>query len=228
MMDERFERFLNDLMGPDEKKTFQAELDADPQLNEQFEQAREEIVGIEAHFLREDLKKLQKSPGSSETPKKKWPWLILGLLLLAVLTAFLVWPKNKSTSPEQIYLAYYQADPGLPTPMSAAGEYGFLNAMVDYKEGDYAAALQAFTSLGSQQPAGDTLAYYLANTYQAMEDFEPAKTLYQQVIDANLTFMNKSKFQLGLILLREGDMDRAKRLIQESGRQIKELGLAEE
>jgi tetratricopeptide (TPR) repeat protein len=101
--------------------------------------------------------------------------------------------------------------------MSATDNYAFEKAMIDYKKGDYPAAIQAWDSLKKRQPANDTLNYFLGAAHLANKNHGQAVT-YLKSVTASATsfFKGDAYWYLGLALLKEGKTEEARAAIQQS------------
>jgi len=111
--------------------------------------------------------------------------------------------------------------------MGASDNYLFDRAMVDYKVGDYDAALQIWENLQESKPANDTLNYFIASAYMGKENDEIAISYFQKVIiNESSFFRNDALWYTGLALIREKKMKEAISVLEKAEHQDKDRLLA--
>ncbi|MCB0647756.1 MAG: hypothetical protein KDC49_13900 [Saprospiraceae bacterium] len=167
------EKYLDGQLDNQASLEFEQEMSSDPSLRQEVEDLRTLKSALETRALREKLEAIMEEPAvSAEQPKSNKGigasrWILVALLLMATLALLYYVGKQLKTKevPQMEYAAYFQKDPGLPTPMGApAGEYTLMDAMVDYKAGNYEMSL---LKLGQLQNYTDTITYYKAlNLYE--------------------------------------------------------------
>lgn len=119
---------------------------------------------------------------------------------------------------EKLFSHYFQPDPGLATVMSQSASYDFEKAMVEYKNGQYQAALKTWTELLTQNPGNDTLIYFMGSAQMAMGKYEEAmKNLEQVANNTSSTFVRDACWYLGLYYLRVNDKQQAIDYLIKSG-----------
>ena len=218
---EQIENYVLDNMTPEERAAFDAELANDPALQLKVENMRLLLVGLKEGILHNKLDtfhqqvpKAAKEIKMNRRPSSVKTWLIAAsILLLAGVGGWLLLAKGNSN--ERLFAAYFKPDPGLITAMSATDNYAFERAMIDYKKGDYAAAIQTWDSLQKTQPANDTLNYFLGAAHLANENSKAAVS-YLQKATTSAFFKDDAYWYLGLALLKEGKKAEAKKAISQS------------
>ncbi len=216
---EMVEAYLLDRMPASEREAFGRTIANDPELREDVEALRENILAIELGAFTRKLKEIayeqdvqvlrldtDRSRKSASTP-----WKLLGYAaMLAVVLAVGLWWSMRAPLEERLFSEHFMADPGLPVAMSAVDNYTFHDAMVDYKLGEHALAREKWSTLLRTDPANDTLLYFIASTHMNEGDHASAEPLYQQVAaDPGSGFSHRANWYLYLIQVREDRVDPA-------------------
>lgn len=215
------ERYLTGSMTEAEKQVFMEQLSSDETLQHKIREVQTLLLGIQEDGLREKMAAIHAAHfQSSEKKAKIFPMrrmmLAASVLIVAIIGIWLLDPfGNKS---KKIYSKYYSPDPGLPTVMSASLDYDFQKAMVEYKNGNYVAALSAWQTLLQAKPGNDTLLYFIAAAKQAQGQAEDAITSLKAIADNPLSaFQKDACWYLGLCYLKVGDTKNATTYFQRSG-----------
>ncbi|WP_153796983.1 tetratricopeptide repeat protein [Foetidibacter luteolus] len=215
------ERYLLKEMTTQEQEDFEKKLSEDKTLTDSVNSTRLLILGVQEASLLADIQHFHNTltQPQQQTPAKVFPlkkWLAAAAVIIAVAAgAFLLLGKNSN---ERLFAKYYKADPGLITAMSASDNYTFDRAMIDYKTGDYNAALQAWKTLLPAKPANDTLNYFIGTAYLALDKTGEAITHLQKVAGSYQSyFMQDACWYLGLAWLKRGQVQEAIGWIEKSG-----------
>ncbi len=225
---ERLERYAANRMHPDERSAFDRELVASPRLQEGLQEVQWLAMGIGEAVLHQKLQTFHQAlPVPEEEPRihrrtislKTW-LAAASILLLACLGGWLL--LGKQSGGEKLFAAYFKPDPGLMTTMGATDNYAFERAMIDYKRGDYKAAIQTWDSLQKAQPANDTLSYFLGVAHLADDNAGAAVGYLQKVVASSGFFREDAFWYLGLSLLAEGKKEEASINIESSNHPDKE------
>lgn len=183
-----------------------------------MQQKLEEIkllrIGIGESFVREKINSFH--PSKEQVPVRSMNnmrrLMVAASILLIVLTSSYFLFFNKS-SDEKLYAQFYSPDPGLPGNMGGASNYSFDKAMLDYKNGDYTKAIEAWKNL----PANDTTVYFIGMAEMAAGN--NAAAIDQLTKSTNKTsnpFYKEACWYLGLAYLKAGDHEKAIVFIQQS------------
>lgn len=222
---ERIESYILGLMTDEEKKSFEGELNLDPKLRANVKDIKVLLQEVERVSLKESLdeyhSELKATPVVPMLPQKQFNWKPLAiaasvLLLLAVSFWIFV---GTSTENEKLFVAYYLPDPGMVTAMGLQTNYEFDRGMVDYKTGDYQAAITRWEKLLAQKPDNDTLNYFLGSAYLAVDDPDQAKSYLEKTTQVESSIFQKEAFwYLGLTEVKAGNFESAKPLLEKSGK----------
>jgi tetratricopeptide (TPR) repeat protein len=138
------------------------------------------------------------------------------ILLFLCLGAWGIWFRQPFH--EKLFNHYFLPDPGLATVMSQSPSYDFEKAMVEYKNGQYQAALKKWTALLGQKPGNDTLIYFIGSAQMAMGKYEEAmKNLEGVANNTSSAFSRDADWYLGLYYLRVNDKQKALDYLNKSG-----------
>jgi tetratricopeptide (TPR) repeat protein len=225
---DQIEEYLLNKMSDREKQKFEEELNYNPLLNESVEQHRTMIQAIEREGMREKIGQFHKNTiekkGGTEDRKNKptftisrfIPFLVAASVLILVgigLFRFL----TPSITNKKIFSEFFEPDPGLITPMSASADYLFYDGMIDYKLNEYQAAITKWENITDQFTGSDTLYYFLGVAHLALEnDMQAIDYLQQALQTPDNEFIHETRYYLGLAYLKQGKINEAEKLLEES------------
>jgi tetratricopeptide (TPR) repeat protein len=207
---EALEQFIFQQMNAEETAAFTKELSTDIALQHKLETIMLLLVGIQEAELKKKLeefhnglhllKKNRIKPHTNTFALKKW-LVAASVLVIVALGSWLF--LNRDTKEEKLFAAYFQPEPGLISAMGTSDNYLFDRAMVDYKVGDYDAAIKTWESLLTSKPENDTLNYFIGSAYLMKEKEETAIAHFKKVIaNENSFFRNDAMWYTGLALLK--------------------------
>ena len=215
---ERFESYLLNRLQAKDKVMFEKQLGDDKEFSAKFQSVKAILEGIEETALRENLKGFHHELSENETIKtKRFPWLGVAasfLLLLGLFTwVFLLSPSEE----ERLFSTHYQPDPGLVTAMGSSMEYEFDRGMVDYKLGEYEAAIARWENLREEKPENDTLNYFLGAAYLDLKNTDRAIFYFEKALETDPSrFTDDGNWYLGLTYILTKDFDQAQKYLERS------------
>jgi len=224
----QFDRYIDHELTGEDLFDFERRLSNDDEFRWRFELHRQERTDVEASFLREEMSSWTLIEHKKDQGKWKLSPVQRALLLLCVLVllAILVFRKKAPNipmdTPQQMFVEYFQPDPGLPTLMQGADANLFMDGMVLYKIGEYELALDKWNAI--TQPS-DTLSYYLGQTAIARKKWEVGHQYLSSIPRTSPFFLESQWFKL-LLSLRENQMDSARtfmKLLEAAGHRKAEL-----
>jgi tetratricopeptide (TPR) repeat protein len=213
---ERFESYLLNRLQAKDKFMFETQLADDKEFSAKFQSVKAILEGIEETALRENLECFHQEMIEKETIKsKRFPWLGVAasfLLLLGLFTwVFFLSP----TEEERLFAAHYQPDPGLVTAMGSSMEYEFDRGMVDYKLGDYEAAIARWENLREEKPENDTLNYFLGAAYLDLKNTDKAIFYFERTLETDADrFADDAYWYLGLAWVLRRDFEQARKSLK--------------
>lgn len=219
---ETIERYLKDAMALEERASFERRMEENEQLCQQVEDTRIIFSGIrkavledKLNVLHEDLVKDKKiSQDSPKVFKLNFKTLSIAASVLILVGGF--WLFNRPSKNDRLFNTYFEKPIGLPTVMGGNTEhFEFLDAMVEYKIGDYDSAIKRWEALLSENQTNDTLQFYLGAAYLAKGNQEKAIPYLNEVIaNNNSNFQNKGFYYLGMAYIKDEKWDLAKEMLQ--------------
>jgi len=209
---ELFERFLMGGMDDNERSAFLESLEGDSELDQRFKMFKSTFRAVEEAGLRTSMEQYHsKIEGSGKGSHRSGRITFYRIAAsVAVLVALGLWFLLHKTPNERLYQQYFIADPGLPTVMGSADNYDFQEAMVEYKQGNYATAIAKWETLLSQNRDNDTLNYFLGSAHLARGDAHKAIGYMQKALSVKESaFVQDLHFYLGLAYLKENKATKA-------------------
>lgn len=223
------EQYLLKEIPEEQIQSFTERMDSDQELRDKVHTVRLIIAGIQENQLTRDLQRFHEemklNPEKAE-PKKnvihlKFILVAASVLIVAAIGFFLFF--NNPGKEERLYSEFYKPDSGLISSMSSSDDYIFDRAMIDYKTGNYKAAVDSWDSLLIQKPGNDTLQYFIASSYLAMNQYEQAIDFFEKVASrSDSYFLGDANWYLGLALLKRNEKERAISSIEKSDHPQKE------
>lgn len=201
---DRVERFLLGEMSETESREFRKEINENPKLRKMVEEHGDLMAAIKAEGLKHDLEDIHHELYDAKPKSNKF--LIWSLAAsFAVIIGMAFWYFNQDANDLSSQYAY--TDPGLPVPMSATESYAFHDAMVDYKTEDYDKAISKWEKLLEENPANDTLQYFIGAANFNNENWNEAESRLRDIADSPSTFRHKAQYMLLLIELKKGNRE---------------------
>lgn len=207
---ERIEAYVLDRMGADERLAFEQRMATDHALRAEVELERENILAIELGGMERLLKAArEEQPEQRNEGGGLSTWLKYAAVV-AVLLGGTLWFTLRPNANERLFAAHFRPDPGLPVVMGATDGHAFHDAMVAYKLGDHDEAIGKFTALLKEDPASDTLRFYIGCAELNAGRAERALPMLQAVADQERSvFARKARWYAFLALVRSGDRNAA-------------------
>lgn len=220
---EIIENYLADKLSAEDLQQFEERLSSDGEWKQKLAEVRLLITGIREAALSERMSDYHQSAEDDLLPLKQvrsvqWSkiWMVAASIVLIVTTTLLF---LRPSAGEKLFTDYFNPDPGLATTMSnsAGAEYTFMKGMVDYKTGNYKAALGNWKPLLTAKPAGDTLNYFIGCALLA--DGNASESLpYFKAVSATGSgpFLKDALWYEGLAWLKMGKVEEARLAITAS------------
>ncbi len=219
---EAVERYYNGTMALQKRTLFKEQLHKDGDFKILVEDIRTTLLGIEGQALKERLEAFHEeiskhNPVVASTPKVRF--LSFSKIAIAagiILVLGMLWFLSGSTN-DRLFAKYFRPDPGLPTTMSSSDNFAFYDAMVNYKQGDYATAISKWEKLEQKAPENDTLNYFLGVAYLAQKNAEKAVPYLKKTANnAESVFLQDAFYYMGLAYLKSDKLEEAKNAFQKS------------
>lgn len=203
---ERIEAYVLDRMDADERHEFERRMTADPALQAEVELERENILAIELGGMERMLKAVREEHPERRAEGGGWSSWLKYAAIVAVLFGGILWFTLRPNANERLFAEHFRPDPGLPVVMGDTEEHAFNDAMVAYKLGDHDEAISKFTALLKEDPASDTLRFYIGCAELNAGRVERAIPMLMAVADKERSvFAGKARWYAFLALVRSGD-----------------------
>lgn len=221
-------KILNNEADEDEKILFEKRIEKEPDFKSKAEEIKLLITGIREANLAKEMDRFHQKMDEGKKPENnirrmnliKFSWWAAAALVIIIAG---IWFYTTGNNQHDIYANFYKPDPGLPTLMSSTENYDFEKAMVDYKMGEYAKAIDSWENLYEKNTNNDSLAYFLASAYLANNEPEKAKPLFEKMLQFKESdFLLDTYWYLGLIYLDENEIQKGKEMIKKSNHQNKD------
>ncbi|MCO5248033.1 MAG: hypothetical protein M9887_03670 [Chitinophagales bacterium] len=218
---ELIDKFLDEKLTEGESVDFHNRWESEPDFKKKVREVRLASMAIAEAMLEVEMQKFQPQPTSFEEKRKLFSHrfrlltIIVSLVLVVVISKIISYTKVPYNI--RLYKQYFQPDPGLMTTMGNTDKYDFEKAMIEYKEGKYQSAIDAWLLLGNLDPQNDTIAYFIGAAYQAIEKMDEAqKYLYKVLENPQSVFYKDANWYLGLIAIQKNDKVAAIRYLETS------------
>jgi tetratricopeptide (TPR) repeat protein len=226
---DKIEDHIMGTLGEGEKKAFEQALNTQPGLREKYREVESWISALEKIALKEELNRFHEEAfGTEQTNKSRyilrWKPLAMAASITLILGFFLWYFVLLFPTHEKLFHAYYQPDPGLPTTMSNTAAYAFDRGMVDYKTGNYPAAITRWEGLIAEKPQNDTLNYFLGNAHLGLGNTEKAIGYLEIVVQKGKgPFVQDAAWYMALAYLSTGRVQEAREVLDKSTHPQKEV-----
>ncbi|WBA41100.1 tetratricopeptide repeat protein [Hymenobacter canadensis] len=227
---DELERFADGQMSESEQEAFELRLEQDEQLStayEQYERFTADLRWVAGHeTLRHRLTGLDKRLDQRQHAlqrvqrrrrRQQVRWGIAGgvlLLLLGVGLWLLLRPH--AISSDEAWTRYYTPEPGLTEAAAQRIGNPFLReAMQQYRDGHYPAALHSLRRISENSLGPDTLLYYTGVTLLRQDEAAAARPyLLRASRQPGSALAGKAQYQLGMAQWRTGQLPQARTTLQ--------------
>ncbi len=216
---ELIDGFLNGQLDEASHLSFLERIQKEATFREKVEHMRLLSTGIKEEALKEEMNKFHASLSSGTSLKVRWmqsKWMRIAAAAVIVFGVCVVFIVSGQSKQEKLFARFYKADPGLMTTMSASENYDFNRAMVDYKSGNFEAALQGWLKL-RQSSSSDTLDYFIGSAYLASGANEEAIKYFDQALkNGETVFYDDALWYKSLALVKANRVAEAAIILKSS------------
>lgn len=208
---ETIEAYVLERMTAPERANFEQRMAGDAVLRDEVELERENIRAVELGGIGRAMKQIAtEERAEAATHGRGISYLAYAAAVTALVLGALWW-HNRSSVNERLFAEHFTPDPGLPVAMGAADDLEFADAMVSYKEGNYAEARAKWSRLLKSDAGSDTMRFYIASASLAEGDAASAiAPLTALVTDSTSVFQSRAAWYLFLAHLRMGQYEKAR------------------
>jgi TolA-binding protein len=227
---DELERFADGQLSEAEQDAFEQRLAQDEELSAAYaayEQFTADLRWVAGHeTLRQRLRNLDKRLDERQTAltnletrtqaaRMRWGWLVVGLVLaLGVAAWFLFRPRPLDA--EQAWTHYYVPDPGLSeTEAQRTSNPLLIQAMRQYRDGHYSAALHSLRRIPASTLGDDTLLYYTGVMLLRQNEAGAARSYLTRATQQPTSVLaSKARYHLAMAQLRTGEWLQARATLQ--------------
>ena len=220
---ERIERYLRDEMSQDERAEFEAAVDGDEALRNEFEAHRmvHETLGNPAeNAFRQTLSEVSEGydsqfdrvPATRRSLSIRWQVISVAATVLLAVGVF-AWLDSRQTGNafDQNFEPYAMVLTQRAQTDTAATARMITTAVQAYQTGEYKDAAGWFGLLADSEPEAVTYAFYEGVSELAAGNSADAITIFRDVLDKpEHLLMEQSRWYLGLALWKNGDVEESR------------------
>lgn len=220
---EYLERYLAGELSDTEQTAFEKAMDAQPKLEEAFRRhmlARAAVFHTAKEEWRDNKRQKLREWRAEEkqTSSVSWYQMAAAIALLLAIGLGIYFLQSRQSSPEELFLAYYEVD-AAPNTRNQASESELYKGYQAFNQQNYEEALMRWDNIPADQLDNFTtneLTYYRGLSYLELGRTTEAIQQLNQIQDSD--FSDRATWYLALIWLKEGEADRARPLIQSLAR----------
>lgn len=218
------EKYLEGSLEASDKQAFEERLNSDDNLTQLLEEYTTIIAGIKfsardnmlANFqdIEHELQEEEQNTKVVEmVPKKNNVWYYAAASVILLCVAFFLFRPGNEMAPETLAMAYFEPYPatvGAASRSSEKSEATIASAMAYYESGEYDQTIDLLEGIGKNDQVNN---FYLANAYQANEQYDQAAAIYKTLIQEGETFKEQATWNLALCHLSLNQKNKAVELL---------------
>lgn len=223
---EQIEQYCEGKMSLEEKSAFEAKLFIDEDLKDElelyktivssFKSTKEESVRTKLKEIDAELDKgfnLNTNRSSTTIKNKNYFAIAASVTIIIGLISYFMF---FYTSKDKLIASFEVEEPGLPVLMGSSSNVIFDDGMSTYKQNDFQSSLPIFENLLKDNPASDTLNYFVGIILSRMNKHNEAMPFFETVVmNSNSSFQSKASYYLGLCYWKTNDMFKAKEIFKQ-------------
>ncbi|MFN7117180.1 MAG: tetratricopeptide repeat protein [Saprospiraceae bacterium] len=220
---ERIDRYLSGQMDQEEKKAFDAEIAANPLLEEELALQKDmanflkrkdqrDVLKQQLHDISNDYFKTTEQDQAKivQLPRRRLSWMIAASAA-AVIIFILVWQFLLSPS---LFEQYAQYPPLALAEKSAATTIDWSQTETAFNSGNYEAAEIQLTEYLNTYPNDQLAKLYLGICKMELNKLEAAQQIFQSFSAADVSIKDYADWYFALSYLKAGDQDKSRAILQ--------------
>ena len=227
MTDQKLYQYIDDYLknqlSASEKDAFEQKLETNPVFKKEFELHRDLSKQMQKNQSIQELKQIitevidRPNQAKKTKPYLIYIFLIIGALVIGYFLFFNNTPDKKSPLlPKDIYLALYETYPPHPILRSDQDSSYFKKAMLAYTEKDYSKTIEILQAPNETSKNNDLNIFYQAQSYMALEQYENAKKLFNELLKRDLFDLKEPVLWYQCLLsIRNDQLDSARIFYQQ-------------
>lgn len=218
------ERYFDNDLSQDETTLLDERLKSDGEFRSMFERERALIRSIRAAGLSRDLQLLKEvergiSAGDEGHVARLRPWYFAAAAAIALFVVATVWMFPQRETPDKLFNDYFTPVSNTFAPALRGDDVtpSQPEAFRYYDQGDYATAANLFGEMLVHQTDPDVLLLSANANLAAGNTLVAEENLLTLIRDFD-DYDTAAKWYLGLCYLKQGDVDKARTVLEELGR----------
>lgn len=207
---ELIDKFLRGELDTEQGENITKQIRANNELKRKVALRKLVIEGISLAYtekLKQDLVEFDKRLDGRK--RFQFSWKIAAVFTFLITASSITYFVTRPTDPYNFDIA----EPGIPNSMGAANDIEFINAMNEFKAGDYVTSGQVFQNLLASDHTNDTLLYFSGLCDLRNREVKPAIKKFQ-LINVQSAFSTKATFRLAIAYWADGNTKRAIELLE--------------
>jgi len=207
---ELIDKFLRGELDTEQDENLTKQIQANNELKRKVALRKLVIEGINLAYtekLKQDLIEFDKTLDGKN--RVQFSWKTAAVFAFFITASSIAYFVTRPTDPYNFDIA----EPGIPNSMGAVNDIEFINAMNEFKAGDFVTSGQVFKTLLKTDHANDTLLYFSGLCDLRNREVKPAIEKFQQ-INVQSAFSIKATYRLAIAYWADGDTKKAIELLE--------------
>lgn len=218
------DRYLEKSLSPEEEKIFEQELQDDPELMRELTSQKVLVDAIKLHGRKDLRRKMSEWDNQLDDTFEKhgepenrfsFRWYYAAAAILILLVSVFVIVQYIDDDQGDIVARHYEPYVFIPGQTRGVEEVVESAQMFhDYENGRYLKVIE-YINQSDASGRSNLVQFLLANSYQALDKFEEAIPIFENIIRTNSDYVLGAKWYLSLCYLSTGKTAEAKNILQE-------------
>lgn len=208
---ELIDQFLKNELTAKEAEAVNIRIQYDAEFQKKIALRKLVMAGISEAYAEELKIKLKKVDRSLEKKNRfQFSWKIAAVFAGVVLVGSVLFFLNQKPNPYDFDLV----EIGIPNTMGRTQNIVFLNAMNDFKKGEYISSGEVFSALQRKQPKNDTLLYFSGLCDFRTKQTRSAIVKFNSMMPSS-EYYDKARYHLALCYWIEGNPARTAQVLED-------------
>ena len=224
--EKHIEAYLEGQLSEEENAAFEARLQSDPALREQFELHRDALLLLRLdrqNTYKQQIRRISANQSTQQSEptvirplwSQRWGQLAAVIVLL-IGFGWWLWPTSSGVVLEEEWLKPYPDR--ITTRAESDIDSLLLRGMFAYSSEDYEAAIVLLTNLYKTDPENGDILFYLAQAHMASGNYQTAVNLFREMPEEH-RFAEAAEWYLSLSLIQHSQETEAREILQKISRQ---------
>lgn len=212
------EAYCSEQLTPEEVLEFETEMKSNLDLQDEVRAMLITLGALKEIRAEQISKRLSLLKVNNKVRKLNTPavWIrwAAAILILAV-SAYYFWGVLNKSTPEDIFLAYFEPYPNVIDPATRGGDQLISAGFAQYEAGDYNSAFVSFKEIILDNPNDLNSSFYYGISAIMIEEYTIALDELDKVASGNSKLTVQAQWYLSLLALKTNQIDLAKETLQE-------------